>query len=85
MRDGCHEEEKLQAANGQSAKGEVKIENDALTAVKYPDFAARRKKIFGDRVLNADDDFLQYRHREWELAMETHSPLQEKTGPTRSR
>jgi antitoxin (DNA-binding transcriptional repressor) of toxin-antitoxin stability system len=31
--------------------------------VEYPDFAARRKKIFGDRVLTAVDDFLRDRGR----------------------
>ena len=34
--------------------------------VAWPDFAARQREIFGDRVLNAVDDFLRYRHREWE-------------------
>ncbi len=32
--------------------------------VKYPDFAARRKAIFGDRTLNTVDEFLKYRHRD---------------------
>lgn len=49
---------------------ETKIKSDVPSAIKYPDFAARRKKIFGDRALNAVDDFLKYRHREWELEME---------------
>lgn len=31
--------------------------------VQYPDFAARAKKIFGDRVLNAVDDFIRDRGR----------------------
>lgn len=31
--------------------------------VKWPDFEARAKKIFGDRVLNAVDDFLRDRSR----------------------
>jgi antitoxin (DNA-binding transcriptional repressor) of toxin-antitoxin stability system len=31
--------------------------------VKYPDFAARRKKIFGDRVLSIVDDFIKDRGR----------------------
>ncbi len=35
-------------------------------AVEWPDFAARQREIFGDRVLNAVDDFLRFRHREWE-------------------
>jgi antitoxin (DNA-binding transcriptional repressor) of toxin-antitoxin stability system len=29
----------------------------------WPDFAARRKEIFGDRILPAVDDFLEDRHR----------------------
>jgi hypothetical protein len=33
--------------------------------VKYPDFEARSKKIFGDRVLNAVEDFLRDRDRDW--------------------
>jgi antitoxin (DNA-binding transcriptional repressor) of toxin-antitoxin stability system len=33
---------------------------------EWPDFAARQQEIFGDRVLNAVDDFLRFRHREWE-------------------
>ena len=32
----------------------------------WPDFAARQKAIFGNRVLNAVDDFLKYRHRDTE-------------------
>lgn len=32
--------------------------------IEYPDFAARRKRIFGDRVLTAVDDFLKDRHRD---------------------
>jgi antitoxin (DNA-binding transcriptional repressor) of toxin-antitoxin stability system len=31
--------------------------------VEYPDFAARAKKIFGDRVLTAVDDFIRDRGR----------------------
>jgi len=34
--------------------------------VEWPDFAARQQEVFGDRVLNAVDDFLRFRHREWE-------------------
>lgn len=30
--------------------------------VELPDFEARRKRLFGDRVLNAVDDFLEDRH-----------------------
>ena len=28
----------------------------------WPDFAARRRKIFGDKVFNAVEDFLEDRH-----------------------
>ena len=31
--------------------------------VEYPDFAARAKRIFGDRVLTAVDDFIKDRGR----------------------
>lgn len=31
---------------------------------EWPDFAARRKAIFGDKVLPFVDDFLKDRHRE---------------------
>lgn len=31
--------------------------------VKYPDFAARRKKIFGDRVLTIVDELIKDRGR----------------------
>ncbi len=31
--------------------------------VEWPDFAARAKKIFGDRVLTAVDDFIKDRGR----------------------
>jgi antitoxin (DNA-binding transcriptional repressor) of toxin-antitoxin stability system len=31
--------------------------------VKYPDFAARRKKIFGDRVFTIVDDLIKDRGR----------------------
>ncbi len=31
--------------------------------VQWPDFEARAKKIFGDRVLNVVDDFLRDRSR----------------------
>lgn len=32
--------------------------------VEWPDFEARRKRIFGERVLTAVDDFLKHRHRD---------------------
>lgn len=35
-----------------------------LKKVEWPDFEARRKKIFGDRVFNAVEDFLKDRHRD---------------------
>jgi antitoxin (DNA-binding transcriptional repressor) of toxin-antitoxin stability system len=39
-------------------------EGDQKTPGEWPDFAARRKQIFGDRVLTVVDDFLQERHRD---------------------
>jgi hypothetical protein len=38
---------------------------------KWPDFAARAKELLGDRVF---DDFLNYRHREWELTLAESTP-----------
>jgi hypothetical protein len=32
--------------------------------VKWPDFEARHRELFGDQVLHAVDDFLRERHRE---------------------
>jgi hypothetical protein len=32
--------------------------------IEWPDFEARRKKIFGDRKLNAVEEFLKDRHRD---------------------
>jgi hypothetical protein len=41
------------------AKGKIKIEKYSASAVKRPDFAARRKKAFDNGVLNAVEDFLE--------------------------
>lgn len=41
-------------------------EADAQKASLWPDFAARQEAIFGDRSLNAVDDFLKHRHRDME-------------------
>ncbi len=41
----------------------VKIENEGASAVKWPDFAASRKKLFGDRVLTIVDDLIKDRGR----------------------
>lgn len=38
----------------------------AKTPMEWPDFEGRQREVFGDRVLNAVDDFLRFRHREWE-------------------
>jgi antitoxin (DNA-binding transcriptional repressor) of toxin-antitoxin stability system len=38
-------------------------EKQEESPVRYPDFAARRKKIFGDRVLPAVDLFVKERGR----------------------
>ena len=43
---------------------EIKIENNAPPVVNWPDSDARRKKIFGNRVLNTVEDFLKSRHRD---------------------
>jgi antitoxin (DNA-binding transcriptional repressor) of toxin-antitoxin stability system len=39
-------------------------EREGQPFVQWPDFAARRRQIFGDRVLTAVDDFLKDRHRD---------------------
>lgn len=38
-------------------------EKPAESAVQWPDFEARAKEIFGDRVLTAVDDFIKDRGR----------------------
>jgi antitoxin (DNA-binding transcriptional repressor) of toxin-antitoxin stability system len=38
-------------------------EKQEESPVRYPDFAARRKKIFGDRVLPIVDDLIKDRGR----------------------
>jgi antitoxin (DNA-binding transcriptional repressor) of toxin-antitoxin stability system len=38
-------------------------EKQKESPVRYPDFAARRKKIFGDRVLPIVDDLIKDRGR----------------------
>lgn len=43
--------------------GRIVPETQAAEAVEWPDFAARLKETFGDKVLNAVDDFLEDRHR----------------------
>jgi hypothetical protein len=42
--------------------GRIVPEKECPAEEEWPDFAARRKKIFGDRVLNAVDNFLEDRH-----------------------
>jgi antitoxin (DNA-binding transcriptional repressor) of toxin-antitoxin stability system len=39
-------------------------EREEKPSVQWPDFAARRRRIFGDRVLTVVDDFLRDRHRD---------------------
>jgi len=41
----------------------VPEKEEKLNPVEYPDFAARAKKIFGDRVLNVVDDLIEDRGR----------------------
>jgi hypothetical protein len=43
--------------------GRIVPETEAGKEPVWPDFAARLKETFGDRVLNAVDDFLEDRHR----------------------
>ncbi len=43
--------------------GRIVPETGHETPVEYPDFAARAKKIFGDRVLTVVDDFIKDRGR----------------------
>jgi hypothetical protein len=42
---------------------EIEIEHNAPSAAKYPDFAARCKRIFGSRVLTVADDLIKDRGR----------------------
>jgi hypothetical protein len=44
--------------------GRIIPENVKAGPVQWPDFAARHKEIFGDRTLNAVQDFLDDRHRD---------------------
>jgi antitoxin (DNA-binding transcriptional repressor) of toxin-antitoxin stability system len=44
--------------------GRIVPEKQQAKPVKWPDFEARRKRIFGNRVLTAVDDFLRDRHRD---------------------
>lgn len=41
--------------------GHILPENKVVVAKEWPDFESRARKIFGDRVFNADD-FLRDRH-----------------------
>ncbi|MBV8672439.1 MAG: hypothetical protein JOZ33_03310 [Acidobacteriaceae bacterium] len=43
--------------------GRILPETKKANKKELPDFAARRRKIFGDRVLPAVDDFVEDRHR----------------------
>ena len=42
--------------------GRIVPPQGAPPSIELPDFEARRKRIFGDRVLNAVGDFLEDRH-----------------------
>jgi hypothetical protein len=44
--------------------GRIVPEPSSAEAKEWPDFEARHKEIFGDRVLNAVQDFLEDRHRD---------------------
>jgi uncharacterized protein YcaQ len=43
--------------------GRIEPQNDAPAEVVWPDFAARRKKIFGDKVLSGADLLIEERGR----------------------
>jgi hypothetical protein len=43
--------------------GRIVPEPDAGEPKEWPNFEARLKEVFGDRVLTAVDDFLEDRHR----------------------
>jgi antitoxin (DNA-binding transcriptional repressor) of toxin-antitoxin stability system len=43
--------------------GRIVPEADPGEAKEWPDFEARLKEVFGDRVLTSVDDFLEDRHR----------------------
>ena len=42
--------------------GRIVPPKEDLPAVELPDFEARHRKLFGDKVFNAVEDFLQDRH-----------------------
>ncbi len=42
--------------------GRIVPEKKALTEKEWPDFEARHRELFGDRVLNAVENFLEDRH-----------------------
>jgi antitoxin (DNA-binding transcriptional repressor) of toxin-antitoxin stability system len=42
----------------------VPEKEDQKEPAEWPDFAARRRKIFGGRVVTAMEDFLKDRHRD---------------------
>ncbi|HZW79684.1 MAG TPA: hypothetical protein VFF50_04355 [Candidatus Deferrimicrobiaceae bacterium] len=56
--------------------------HDAGDPTEGPDIEEWRK-TFGREISPAVKDFLQYRHREWELGMEPHLKARSKTRPER--
>lgn len=40
------------------------LESKQEDEIEWPDFAARRRRIFGDRDVNAVENFLKDRHRD---------------------
>jgi hypothetical protein len=53
----------LKKQKPEHAQSGTKIKNDTPSGLKRPDFAARRKRIFGDRVLTVVDDLIKDRGR----------------------
>ncbi|HXM65467.1 MAG TPA: hypothetical protein VN911_01965 [Candidatus Acidoferrum sp.] len=54
-------------------------------SVEILDFEVWRKKWFGDEIPHAVKDFLQYRHREWELGMEADLKVGQEKRTERTR
>ncbi len=54
--------EKLRLRKRNRPLAEITPISQAPGKTKSPDFEARQRKIFGDRVLNAVDNFLKDRH-----------------------
>ena len=71
---GLRDTQKLKALLRQGKSIELRDRNRVIGRIvpetgpeevkEWPDFEGQMKKIFGDRILNAVDDFLEDRHRD---------------------